>query len=175
LITRQLDHEPASAGAQATVGLSLPAISRFGLMQEAELRETKRTQGLGVSHAHRGAARLVTLYRHLPALEQAVIPLPGLLTGSSPLNLTLDDWLSMIPFGTDYLTSVTDARLFGLGDLGEGAEKGKKVDLARGKGKPRMIVEFRTGSPMGFRTPSQWPDFSFDYFSLASRDSSKSV
>jgi hypothetical protein len=249
------------ARAQATVGLSLPAISRLALMEEEKLRATSRTQGIGVSYAHRGAVlpevkgefihgaaaaeqikgaspelrglvtllalyikvfhgagtkkkpyvkgylpllaktNFATMYMHLPPLEREqyrsdpevfvdfvlrtvnkqpgfknvrkewlAIP-PGLLKGTKPFNLTLEEWLSTIPFGSDLLTTVSDKRLFGLGDLGEGQEKGKKVDIAPGKGSRRMILEFRAGSPIGtgFITPSQWLDFAFDYFNLARR------
>jgi len=253
------------ARAQATVGLSLPAISRFGLLPEEELRRTERTQGFTFSHANRAAtlvshrtpfirgaqaaaqipgasedlSGLVTLlvhyikvfhnpntpiedyvkghlpllaktdfaamFSHLPETEKnrynrdprafarlvletvnqdtdfnvtkhmPVIP-DRLLAGGGHFDLTLGAWLSWIAHGIDLLTSKNDRRLFGLGDLGKGMTKGKRVDVAPGTGKPRMILEFRSGSVgsspsgiKGFLTPSEWLDYAFDYYNLARR------
>jgi hypothetical protein len=103
----------------------------------------------------------------MPVIPDAVMP------GDTPLPLTLLDWLSSIAGGEDKLTPATDRRLFGLGDLGDGAQKGKKTDPAPDGGSQRMIIEFRGGSvgagpkgAEGFLTPAEWLEFAFDYFNL---------
>src|SRR5262249_53769305 len=64
------------ARGQATVGLSLPAISRLGLLPEEELKRTERTRGLALSHA----TRTTTLRTHrTPFIRgaQAAALIPG--------------------------------------------------------------------------------------------------
>jgi Domain of unknown function (DUF4157) len=104
--------------------------------------------------------------------KMQVIP-DSQMPGDTSLGLTLQDWLSSIAGGEDKLTSKTDPRLFGLGDLGEDVNKGKLTDPAPDTGSPRMILEFRGGSvgagPKGgggFLTPAEWIEFAFDYFNL---------
>jgi hypothetical protein len=253
------------ARAQATIGLTLPAISTFALLPQDEPAKT-RTGGYMVTHARReaslrgqrgpftagaNAATMIkgaspelsglvsllvlyikifhepygqkedyvkgylpllaktdfaTMFAHLSADDQKkygknksdrkkfaklvlesvtqdptyqavrkempVIP-DTLMPGDTPLKLTLLDWLSSIAGGEDKLTPKTDNRLFGLGDLGEDAEKGKKTDPAPDIGSRRMIIEFRGGSvgagpkgAQGFLTPAEWIEFAFDYFNL---------
>jgi hypothetical protein len=108
-----------------------------------------------------------TVKKEMPVIPDTQMP------GSTPLKLTLLDWLSSIAGGEDKLTPKTDRRLFGLGDLGEDAEKGKKTDPAPDTGSRRMIIEFRGGSvgagpkgSQGFLTPAEWIEFAFDYFNL---------
>ncbi|HEY7144646.1 MAG TPA: DUF4157 domain-containing protein [Streptosporangiaceae bacterium] len=116
----------------------------------------------------------VTLDPTYGAVRKEMPVIPGTqMPGDPPLKLTLLDWLSSIAGGEDKLTPKTDKRLFGLGDLGEDAEKGKKTDPAPGSGSPRMIIEFRGGSvgmgpkgSQGFLTPDEWIEFTFDYFNL---------
>jgi hypothetical protein len=93
-----------------------------------------------------------------------------LLRDTRPFNLTLRQWLSGIPAGRDLLTKQTDPRLFGFGDLGKGAKRGKKVDVAPGHGPARMILESRGQGPkggLGFLTPDEWRDFAVDYLNFA--------
>jgi len=104
--------------------------------------------------------------------EMPVIPDRQMREGT-PLNLTLQDWLTSIAAGVDRLTPATDDRLFGLGDLGEGAEKGKKTDPDPDAAGQRIIIEFRGGSVgagpkggQGFLTPAEWIEYAFDYFNL---------
>ncbi len=259
------------ARAQATVGLTLPAIFRYGTRPDLELMRTERERTaqaiqqnyLGISHASPGmalrsmkgvfgkAARaasqienaspelsgLVTLlslytaifhdpltvkaayakaylpilaktdfaamFFHIPTAEQEryrkrpgafvkmvlkivnedlgvaaskhspLIP-ERLLREGRPLGPTLGQWLSFIVGGMDLLTGISDERLFGLGDLGKGASKGKKVDPAPGGGgNPRMILEFRSGSKGSsgseFLAPEEWRHFAFDYLNLVRR------
>jgi hypothetical protein len=95
------------------------------------------------------------------------------MSGDTPLDLTLQDWLTSIAGGVDLLTPKKDTRLFGLGDLGEGEHKGTRTDPAPDGGSPRMILEFRGGSvgatpgvAHGFLSPAEWIEFAFDYFNL---------
>ncbi len=253
------------ARAQATIGLTLPAISTFALLPADQPAKT-RTGGYLVTHArreasmkgHRGpfadAARaagqikdasadlsglvsllalyikvfhepyaakedyvkgylpllaktdFATMFKQLPDAEQKkyrkskknrkkfadlvlesvtadptyqavnlkmpVVP-DSQMSGDNPLGLTLQDWLTSIADGVDLLTPKQDARLFGLGDLGEGASQGTRTDPAPDGGSPRMILEFRGGSAgatpgvaHGFLSPSEWIEFAFDYFNL---------
>ena len=50
------------------------------------------------------------------------------------IPLTLNTWLRGIPGGVDRLTAGYHEDLFGLGDLGEGRQQGKKVDPAPNPG-----------------------------------------
>jgi Domain of unknown function (DUF4157) len=104
--------------------------------------------------------------------REQVLP-DALVPEGDSLNLTLQQWLSWIPFGNDYFTRRHDKRLFGIGDLGDGAQQGKKLDKAPGRGQPRTIMEFRGGSlgrgpsgTKGFLTPEEWLEFAFDYYTL---------
>ena len=245
------------ARAQATAGLSLPAVTRLGTIEESTLQATRRQQGMAFSHAsrsatlrgHRGAlqtaaagaaaipgasrelAGLVTLlalyvkifhdpgtapedyvkghlpllaktdfatmFTHLPEAEQrtyrrdrsAFVKLvlqqvnagstfavdkhqqviPDRLRAGRDIPLTLRRWLRDIPEGVDRLTAREHRPLFGLGDLGTGAQEGKKVDVAPGRGADRMVMEFRAGAVKGFLTPREWLDFVFDYYDLVRR------
>ena len=95
------------------------------------------------------------------------------MSGDTALGLTLQDWLTSIAGGVDRLTPRHDPRLFGLGDLGEGASQGTRTDPAPDGGSRRMILEFRGGSvgatpnvAQGFLSPAEWIEFAFDYFNL---------
>jgi hypothetical protein len=106
----------------------------------------------------------IMLPKYKLSKEQPVIP-EGKVSKKSKVDLTLENWLTSIPNGEDYLTKKRYTALFGFGDL----EEGTKVDeIHPGEFVKGMILEFRSGVSTvgGFLKPSEWLDFAFDYYHL---------
>jgi hypothetical protein len=182
LYIKSLNNPDASPAAYAKAYLPILAKTDFAAM----FRRLPESERLEYQKDPVSFTKLVLdLVRQDPAFgklkeRQAVIPdeltakFSLSLESSNPgmralSKLTLRKWLKEIPNGVDLLTGQYYPALFGLGDLGDGAKKGKLVDAPpKGQTDDRMIMEFRSGSAMPLE-PSKWLDYAFDYYNLVRR------